>query len=369
MIYLDNAATTFPKPRSVIKEVEKCLTDYCGNPGRGSHKMSLAAAEKIYSCRCRAAAMFGAKAENVIFTMNTTYALNMAIKTLAKPGDHVIISSMEHNSVFRPVYALAQQKKITYSVFDAFSGDPVERIREKLRPETSLVLCAHASNICGKVLPVERIGAFLNKRNIRFIVDAAQSAGHYPTDISRSHIDALCVPGHKGLYGVQGSAMLICGDGFSGTTFMEGGSGINSADPTMPDFLPERYEAGTLPTPCIAGLDEGITFVEKIGIDTIREYEESLFREAYARLCEVPKVKQYSKGSMLLFNIEGKTPSEVCEALDSSGICVRGGLHCSPLAHASLGTGKEGAVRASFGIFNIKDDVLRFCESVRKLAK
>lgn len=330
--------------------------------------MALAAASKIYECRQTVSELFSAaEPENVVFTMNTTYALNMAIKASVKKGDHVVISSMEHNSVLRPVVALADKGVITYSIFDAFAEDVVAELGKTIRKNTSLCVCAHASNICGRVLPIKEIGDFLHGRKIRFIVDGAQSAGKLKIDMREMRIDALCVPGHKGLYGTQGCGMMICGEDFFGDTFVEGGGGINSLDRSMPDFLPERYEAGTLPTPCIAGLDEGMKFVMNQGIDYIREKEEYLFSEVYRRLKNDSRIKLYSDSSILLFNIQGMTPSETARRLDSAGVCVRSGFHCSPLGHRSVGTDDEGAVRVSFGVFNTKKEAIEFCDTVSRI--
>lgn len=368
MIYLDNAATTFPKPDTVIRETEKCLREYCGNPGRGSHSLSLAASNKIYECRETAAQMFSASdADNVIFTMNTTYALNMAIKSLIKPGDHVLISSMEHNSVFRPIYALKEKGVLSYNVFDAFSKNVVSEIRRHIKPNTSVVVCAHASNVCGRVLPIHEIGRFLRKKGIFFVVDAAQSAGKIDIDIEDMNVDVLCVPGHKGVYGIQGGAMMICGKNFHGDTFVEGGGGINSLDVKMPEFLPERYEGGTLPTPCIAALNEGMKYVSNLGTSYIREKENSLYTELDHRLGNETSVEIYSRSSVFLFNVKGMTSAEVANELNNEKICVRGGFHCSPLAHHALNTGEDGAVRVSFGVFNTKKDVTDFCWALRKI--
>lgn len=363
MIYLDNAATTFPKPQSVIDAVDCAMLKIGGNPGRGSHRMSALSASKVYECRELLAQTFSAPdVENVMFTMNTTYALNIAIKALVERGDHVLISSMEHNSVFRPVRALADRGIVTFSIFDAFADDVLGEIKRHIRPNTSLVVCAHASNICGRVLPIREIGDYLKKRNIRFVVDGAQSAGKYPISVSEDSIDALCLPGHKGLYGPMGCGVLVAGEGFTGKTLVEGGGGINSLDEHMPDFLPERFEAGTLPTPAIVGLAHGVKFVNSVGIDKIREREERLFRECASRLSQMKRVTQYSDSSVVLFNVDGIPAPRVCEVLDREGICVRGGFHCSPLAHRSLKTGDDGAVRVSFGYFNTRNDVVRFCD-------
>lgn len=370
MIYLDNAATTFPKPRCVADAAERAIPYYGGNPGRGSHTLSLRSASMIYDAREALAELFGAPSpDNVTFTLNTTYALNEAIKACVKRGDHVLISTMEHNSVLRPVSALARRGVVTFDVFDAFADDAVQAIAAKLRRETSLVVCAHSSNVCGRTLPIRRIGAFLRARDVRFIVDGAQSAGKREINVREDNIDALCVPGHKGLFGPMGCGALIAGEAFpaNGATLVEGGSGINSFDEQMPAFLPERYEAGTLPVPAIAGLLAGVGFVRSVGTDRIAEHEDRLCRECAVRMREMPHVRLYSEEGVILFNVDGVPSPRVCELLDREGICVRGGFHCSPLAHRALGTGEDGAVRASFGYFNTRSDALRLCDAVSRI--
>lgn len=370
MIYLDNAATTFPKPQSVTDAVNCAMIRGGGNPGRGSHRMSSHSASMVYECREMLAKTFSAPdAENVMFTMNTTYALNTAIKALVRRGDHVLISSMEHNSVFRPVRALADRGIVTFSIFDAFAQDVLGEIKRHIRPNTALVVCAHSSNICGRVLPIGEIGGYLRSRRIRFVVDGAQSAGKYPISVTGDSVDALCLPGHKGLYGPMGCGVLVAGENFGGETLVEGGGGINSLDEHMPDFLPERFEAGTLPTPAIIGLLAGVKFVNSVGVDTIRMREENLFRECSSRLAEMKRVVQYSDSSVVLFNVEGVPAPRVCEALDREGVCVRGGFHCSPLAHRCLKTGDDGAVRVSFSYFNTRSEVIRFCDILHNVLR
>lgn len=372
MIYLDNAATTFPMPPSVAKATAEALLKYGGNPGRGAHAMSLRSGEMIGRAREELAEFFDAPGDdNVTFTLNTTHALNTAIKANVKRMDHVLISSMEHNSVLRPVHALAASGKISYDVFDAFAGDVVAEIASKLRRNTTLVVCANASNVCGRTLPIGAIGAFLHARGVRFIVDAAQSAGKYPISVRRDSVDALCLPGHKGLYGPMGCGVMIAGEGFAkdGETVVEGGSGINSLDPGMPEFLPERYEAGTLPTPAIAGLRAGLAFVREVGLDAIAAREHTLCRECASRLENMTRVTLYSESGVILFNVDGVPAPRVCEALDRDGVCVRGGFHCSPLAHKALKTGENGAVRASFGYFNTRSEAIRFCDAVWRVTR
>ena len=374
MIYLDNAATTFPKPEGVSREVKKCIDEYCGNPGRSAHSLSLKAAEKIYDCREMLAAMFGADdAENVVFTMNTTYAINMAVRAFVKDGDHVIIGDIEHNSVYRPVCELAREGKITYSIMR--SGDAKRTLHDltsMIQPNTSLVVCAHQSNICGITEPIRDIGAVCKRHGIRFVVDAAQSAGILDIDIRRDGITALCVPGHKSLYGIQGCGAVIFGDPTGAQLVFEGGNGVNSLEKYMPDFLPERYEVGTLPTPAIAGLAEGLKFVMRETPRAIAEREARLGDLLLERLLNDRKIKAYApayRSGIVLFNVKGMPSATVGSALNDRGISVRSGFHCSPLAHSKLGTGDGGAVRVSLGAFNTADDILALSDALYAITK
>lgn len=363
MIYFDNAATSFPKPRRVAEEQLRCMQIYGGNPGRGSHALALAAAEKIYECREELASFFGSSnPENVIFTMNATMALNLAMKGLLKKGDHVLISDMEHNAVFRPIYKLAREGVITYDVFDTFPTLPTRTpemicasILEKLHPNTRMLICAHASNICSATLPLAQIGALCHQKGVLFVVDAAQSAGHLPIDVDTMHIDALCAPGHKGLWGPQGSGVLVLSDGIVADTLLEGGSGYNSLEGNMPQDAPERYEAGTLPTPAIAGLLEGVREVKRLGLSHIHAHECTLIARLYERLAAMPKVSLYAPhhaGGVLLFSIQDISSDRVGSFLNERGFCVRTGFHCAALAHATLGTPPSGAIRVSPSLFN-----------------
>lgn len=366
--YLDNAATTFPKPQGVYDEVYRCMTRYCGNPGRGSHSLSLLAARKIFECRSLIADMFGVgDIERIVFTLNTTYALNTVIKGILKPGDHVIISDIEHNAVLRPIWKLANEGIIEYDIFSSMVKNPrrsptliCAKIASLLRPNTKMVICSHASNICSAVMPIAQIGAFCQRHSLLFVVDGAQSAGHYPISVDEMGISALCMPSHKGLYGPQGGGIIALGKDITLESLIEGGNGINSLDAAMPDFSPERYEAGTLPTPIIAGLCEGLRTVNDRGIKAISEHEAALFISAREALCNIPRISLYGAdhvGSTLLFNVKD-IPSEVLASrLDSFGICVRGGFHCSALGHKTLDTPDNGAARISFGIFNTQREV------------
>ena len=378
MIYLDNAATAFPHPWRVIEEQALCMKEYCGNPGRGSHLLAMKAAEKIYECRERVASLFSSKdPQNVIFTLNATMAINTVIKGVLHQGDHVLISDMEHNAVFRPIYKLAREGRISYDLFSAHALDKgdvsdavIASILEKLRPNTRLLICAHASNICSSVLPLERIGELCRKKGILFAVDAAQSAGHLPIDMERMKIDALCLPGHKGLLGPQGTGILLLGRGIFADTLLEGGSGYNSLEGNMPEEAPERYEAGTLPTPAIAGLCAGLRELEHIGIERIHSHEVALNRCLCRRLMQIPKVTVYAphlEGSVLLFNAEGISADHMGAMLNERGFCVRTGFHCAALAHASLHTPPTGAVRVSPGIYNTVAHMEAFADAVEEL--
>ena len=378
MIYLDNAATSFPKPRSVIEEVARCMRLYCGNPGRGSHRMALAAAEKIYECRTEIASFFGSNhPENVCFTQNTTMALNLAIKGLLRDGDHVLISDMEHNAVYRPIYKLAEEGRITFDVFPTFVSETVSSaarictaIAHLTKPNTRMLICAHASNICSATLPLAQIGTFCKRKGIYFVVDAAQSAGHLPIDIEDMSIDALCVPGHKGLFGPQGSGFVLWREDVTAKTLIEGGSGFHSLDGEMPLESPERFEAGTLPTPAIAGLCEGVREVSKIGPSEIAKREKHLTKRLYEMLSTVDGIEIYAphhQGGVLLFNAKNVSADLLGTELDRRGICVRAGYHCAAIAHKTLQTPDGGAVRVSPGFYNKDSDIDAFYLAVKEI--
>ena len=378
LIYLDNAATSYPKPPEVYSEVVRSLIQEGGTAGRGAPRLSLAAAEKIYECRQMAAEFFGvSEPERVFFTLNTTYGLNTVIKGFLRRGDHALISDMEHNAVYRPIYKLAGEGKISYGIYRSFAGDPqrssekiCDDIARKVRRNTRLVVCNHHSNICSLTMPISDIARLCHQCGARLLVDGAQSAGRERISVDEMGIDALCVPSHKGLYGPQGCGIVILGKGITLNTLAEGGNGVNSLEGDMPDFSPERYEAGTLPTPAIAGLCEGIRFLRDVGTDTVRQKETELFRQARDMLGSIAGVRLYlpeCEGATLLFNIDGLSADSVGNLLNKQGICVRSGYHCAALGHKTLGTCEGGAVRASFGLFNDSRDVERLYATVKDI--
>ncbi len=367
VVYLDNAATTFPKPPAVLREVNTCLSSYCGNPGRGTHSLAMASAQKIYDCRECLSDFIGLDApENIIFTLNTTYALNFLIKGLLQKGDHVLISDLEHNSVLRPIWKLASEGVIEYDIFPSYCLDPrcnptriCAGIATRMKRNTKLVLCTHASNICSYRFPLKEMGEFCHRHGVLFAVDAAQSAGHIPISMKEMQIDALCAPGHKGLYGTQGGGFLALND-MTLDTLMEGGNGVHSLDMVMPEEGPERFEVGTMCIPAIAALLKGVEQLGGIGADQIKAHEEALFSRLCNALTSADGFTVYApehRGGVLLFNMNGVPSETVAAALGERDICVRGGFHCSPLGHRTLGTGENGAVRASFGIFNTAWDI------------
>ena len=380
LIYLDNAATSYPKPPEVLGEVMRSLIQYGGNPGRGSHRLSVMASEKIYECREVTASLFDVSdPERVFFTANATYALNTVIKGLLRRGDHVLISDLEHNAVYRPIYKMASLGFIEYDIFDSLSSDPKRNaakicgnIAKLMRKNTRLVVCTHQSNICSVTMPIYEISELCRRCGVLCVIDGAQSAGHMDISVDRSGVSALCLPSHKGLYGPQGCGMVILGKGVRLSTLAEGGNGVDSLDGKMPDFSPERYEAGTLPTPAIAGLCEGIKFVSSVGAEVCAEHDTELFRYTKDKLLNIAGVRIYlpeREGSTLLFNIEGLSSERVSEKLSKEGICVRGGYHCTALGHKTLGTTNGGGVRVSFGLFNDKQDIDRLAEAVERIIK
>ncbi len=378
MVYLDNAATSFPKPRAVREEQERCMRLYCGNPGRSSHPIAMRAAEVIYDCRAELASLMGnPNPENVIFTSNATTAINIALKGLLRRGDHVLLSDLEHNAVFRPIARLARDGRITYDIFPSFAASKdrstarlLAAIESLIRPNTHLLVCTHASNICSVNMPIREIGSFCRKRGILFVVDAAQSAGHLPIDMKEMNIDALCLPGHKGLFGPPGVGALLLADGVFADTLMEGGSGVNSLDEAMPEDAPERFEAGTLPIPAIAGLCEGVRLVRSVGLDRIAEREQTLASHLFDRLSSIRGLTvtlPHTVGNVLLCHSPYLSADRLGSALGERGICVRSGFHCAPLAHKTLSTPADGAVRFSLSYFNTKTDIDAATRALREI--
>ncbi|EGC02445.1 aminotransferase class V-fold PLP-dependent enzyme [Ruminococcus albus] len=356
-VNFDNSAGTHPKPESVRQAVAYAMRELGGNPGRGGHQLSMAAAERIYAVRKSAAEFFGAEIENAAFTPNCTYALNMAIKGLMQFGGHIIISGWEHNSASRPVYALTRNNGVKCSVCEIYPDDvqrTIEGIRRLIRRDTLCVCCMAASNVTGRIMPYHEIGELCRQRGIAFVCDCAQAAGVLPVSI-KDGISFICTSGQKGLYGPTGTGLLISSGEFALSTIIEGGTGATSGELTQTPHMPEKLESGTLNTAGLIGLGAGIDFVKKHGIGNIRRHEQSLckmFEDGLKKLgAEVYDIG-CDRVPIVAFNLKGRTSEETASALNKGGFALRGGMHCAALAHESLGTGRRGAVRFSPSAFN-----------------
>ncbi len=373
MVYLDSAATTLQKPPSVRRAMLSAV-ERMASPGRGGHKPAMLAAETAFRCREAAAGLFHLEdPENVVFTLNATHALNLAIKSVVKPGDTVVVSGYEHNAVTRPLAALGCHIKIARGpLFDREAI--LAAFEEQLTGEVSCVVCTHVSNVFGFILPVEEIAALCRRRGVPMILDASQSAGALPVHMDELGCAFIGMPGHKGLYGPQGTGLLLCGEGRETVTLLEGGTGSLSARQEMPDFLPDRLEAGTHNIPGIAGLLEGIRFVKSRGEEAILRRERALTRQAAKGLAAIPGITLYAasrpevQAGVLSFQLASLDCEEVGERLGERNIAVRAGLHCAPYAHESAGTKEKGTVRVSFSDFNTPAEVQTLVREVSRLA-
>ena len=375
MIYLDNGATSFPKPLSVRQNVDISLKKFSANPGRSGHSLSLRAAKEIFECRKRLKELFNVNSEEeIIFTENCTMALNTVIFGLLSEGDHVLISSMEHNSVTRPLESL-KDKGVTYSTFDYSYDDneTVDNVRKLIKSETKLVICTHASNGFGFRFPIERICALCHAYGILFCVDSAQSAGVFDIDVGTNQYDFVCMSGHKSLYGPMGTGVLIHNNR-NLKPLLYGGTGTESVKKSQPEGLPEKFESGTQNMNGISGLKAGVDFVKNRGIKNIYNHEYKLAKRLFNGLANNRKVITYNKSfdygkvaPVVSFNIDGVYSEDLVAKLNKYGIMTRGGLHCSPLAHTTMNTIENGTVRVVPGAFNTINDINYLLNVIRKL--
>lgn len=346
MTYLDNGATSFHKPAAVYEAV-RCALENCANPGRGGYPAAMCAAKTVLRCRMRAADLFCCQPEQVVFTSNCTHGLNMAIRTLVKPGDKVAITGFEHNAVTRPLYTLGAKCIIGgRKLFDW--EDTLTRFEDALRSGVRAAVFTHCSNVFGYILPVEQMAALCRQYRVPFIVDAAQSAGVLPICLKEWEADFVAMPGHKGLLGPQGTGILLCNR--VPEPLLQGGTGSASAQQQMPEFLPDRAEAGTLNVPGIAGLSAGLAYLKREGIDTIFAREQQAVKRCIRGLSELDVqlfAGEHQSGTVSF--VPDMDCETVAQQLAEHGIAVRAGLHCAPLAHESAGTLETGTVRASFG--------------------
>ena len=380
MIYFDNSATTHPKPQSVQAAVNRAVSMYSANPGRGGHRLSMTASQQLYDSRAEVASFFGVKdPSSLVFTQNCTMSLNTVIKGVVKGGDHIVISSLEHNASFRPVNKL-KEIGVTYSVAQVYENDSdrtLESFRAAINDRTRLLVCTHASNVTGVKLPVERICAMAHQYGVLTCVDAAQTAGVIPIDLSQSSIDYLCLAGHKSLYGPMGTGALIINCDTIPDSLIEGGTGSNSESPEQPSVIPDRFESGTCNLPGIIGMAQGVRFVKSRGVERIYAREMNHIRRIYSRFSRLENVilytdypEDYSYLPVLSFNIDGMDSETVSQKLsDRFNIATRAGLHCAPLAHKSVGTLETGTVRVSPSVFTTDYDVNSLINAVTFLSQ
>ena len=377
-IYFDNAATSWPKPEAVYTAAERYLRSGGANPGRSAHTRSLASERLLYECRERASIFLGAeKPERLIFTLNATDALNMAIKGVLQAGDHVVYSSFEHNSVLRPLFSLRESGLITTTMVSPTGYDLVdaEAFARAMRPETKLLICTHASNVTGRIMPVQAIAEVAAARGVFFLMDAAQTAGAIPVNVQQCGAHLAIFTGHKSMLGPPGVGLLYLREGVEIKAWREGGTGSRSDEERHPLFMPDYLEAGTMNTPGIAGLDEGLKFIAATGLQTIRAHELELCRTMLQGLEQIKGVQVFRSAAaqeyvaVISFVLKGMDSGELGYILEEGyGILCRTGLHCAPQAHRTLHTFPAGTVRFSFGFFNTQEEVETALKAIAQIA-
>lgn len=362
--YFDNSATSFPKPESVYKCVEKAVRLYGANPGRGGHRMAVEASQAIYETREKVASLFNIKNPlQIAFTYNSTYALNFAVKGAVPKDSHIITTSLEHNSVLRPVFYEKDENNAHVSIIEPSEDGNIhsEDIIAAMKPETKAVVLTHMSNVTGAIIDLLPIATEARKRNILTIVDVSQSAGFLDIDVEEMKIDILCFTGHKSLFGIQGTGGIYIREGIPFSPIIEGGTGSFSKMKRQPHSMPEALEAGTLNTPGIVSLGAGIDFINSIGLENIRKHEDNLTQKFVEGLKDIEEIIIYGpekRGPVVTLNIKGVDSGDLAAYLDEEyGILTRAGIHCAPLAHESMHSGENGGVRFSFGYFNTEEDI------------
>ena len=377
MIYMDNAATTMHKPKEVIDAVVAAMSSM-GNAGRGVNEASLSASRLIYDTREKLCRLFGAEdPRQIVFTANSTESLNIAIKGILNPGDHVIATMLEHNSVLRPLYEM-EKKGVRLTIVKSNPEGTLDLadIENAIALDTKMIVCTNGSNLTGNYIDPEPIGTLAREKGIVFVVDASQTAGVFPIDVQKMKIDVLCFTGHKGMLGPQGTGGMYVRKGLSVRPLLSGGSGVQTYSKTHPTEMPTALEAGTLNGHGIAGLHAAVEYLEKTGVDTIRAREQDLMWRFYEGVKEIPGVKVYgdfstkNRCAIVTLNIGDYDSSEVSdELLTEYGISTRSGGHCAPLMHEALGTVEQGAVRFSFSHYNTEEEVDTAIRAIRELAE
>jgi len=377
-IYLDNAATSHPKPESVYRAVDHALREIGASPGRGGYRRGLDATRIVFGARESLAELFGIKdSSRLAFTSSATEALNLAIAGMLRPGDHAVTTTMEHNSVSRPLrMAETRGSLITRIPCDQSGFLNPHDLAAALRADTRLIVLSHCSNVTGTIQPLAEIGQLARQAGVPLLVDAAQSAGVIPINVKDMGISLLAAPGHKGLLGPQGTGLLYVAEGLKLPPLVVGGTGGHSSGEDQPEEMPERFESGTLNTPGIAGLQAGVEFILRTGIDTIQKKETSLVRHLLAGLAEFPGIilhgpsPEKGRGGIVSFTLEGRDPAMIGFTLDHEyDIEVRTGLHCAPWAHRTIGSYPTGTVRVSPGWFTTEEEIETFLRAIRQIVK
>ena len=377
MIYFDNAATTMQKPPCVVQAVTEAMCSL-GNSGRGVHSGALNASRVIYDTRVALAQLFGAESpERIAFTANSTQALNIAIKGSLNPGDHVITTALEHNSVLRPLFELEDRGvELTILPADPMGNVRYEDFEKEIRSNTKAIVTTHGSNLTGNLLDIGRIGSIAKKHGLVYIVDASQTAGVFPIDVQKMRIDILCFTGHKGLLGPQGTGGIYVREGVEVRPLLSGGSGVQTYLRAHPPQMPTALEAGTLNGHGIAGLGAAVRYLLETGLDTIRAKEQERMMAFYEAVREIPGITVYgdftdsNRCAIVALNIRDYDSGEVSDALaEQYGIATRPGAHCAPLMHQALGTVEQGAVRFSFSHYNTKEEIIIAVSALRELAQ
>lgn len=372
MINFDNAATSYPKPANVRKAVNQAILKYGGNSGRGGHILSINTSKALFTTREKIANFFDGDIENVVLTLNCTHSLNLAIKGIMRNGGHIITSNMEHNSVIRPIYSLSKQNKtISYSVAEVYPDDEltIKSFKKLITSDTKAIVCTIASNVTGQILPYKEIGKLCAEHNICFIADGAQACGVLPIKMTDG-INILCTPGHKGLYGITGTGILISDGKYHIPSLIEGGTGSNSLELQQPDFLPDSLEAGTVNIIGSISVGAGMDYINSIGIERIMKHENILCERFINGLKKIDNAVIYrlpncKYAPIVSFNIEGVKPEELSEYLSRNGFCLRVGFHCAALTHKNLGT-TDGTIRFAPSIFNNSSEVDSLIASIKK---
>lgn len=375
-IYLDNAATSHPKPESVYQAVDHALREIGTSPGRGGYRRGLDATRIIFDAREKLAELFGIiDSARLVFTGSATEALNLAITGMLRPGDHAVTTTMEHNSVSRPLrMAETRGAAITRIPCDRSGFVTPRDLAATLRPDTRLIVLSHCSNVTGTIQPIAEIGRLANRAGVPLLIDAAQSAGIIPLDVKTMGINLLAAPGHKGLLGPQGTGFLYIGEGLELPPLLVGGTGGHSSEEEQPEEMPARFESGTLNTPGIAGLRAGVDFILTTGIETIRKKELSLVRHLLEGLAEIKEISLHGptpgneRGGIVSFTVENRDPAMIGFTLDQQyDIEVRTGLHCAPWAHRTIGTYPAGTIRVSPGWFTTETEIETFLRAMRQI--